>query len=231
METRRRYPIFLSLDGFTCLVVGGGGVGERKVRGLLESGARVRIVSRELTPWLEEMRDRGAISHVGSTYTPEHLEGVMLAFAATNDPALNLRIAGDARHRAVLCNMATDPECGSFIVPSSFSRGPLTVAVSTSGVSPALARKVRRDLERQFGLEWEILLRFLGLVRQAVQSRSNDSAENQMIFRTLVDLPLLRWIRDNDVQTALEKTAEACGPHLSRQEAAALWDEAWKASS
>ena len=132
----RYYPLFLAIEGRTCLVVGAGAVGERKVRTLLKYGAKIRLVGRELSAWLEEKRSEKLVIWVGERYERSQLLGVSLAFAATDDLDLNRAIAADAGELGVWCNMATDPELGSFIVPSVFEQGALSIAISTSGPEP-----------------------------------------------------------------------------------------------
>src|SRR5208337_2245957 len=106
----RYYPLFVAIEGRTCLVVGAGAVGERKVKTLLKYGAKIRLVARELSAWLEEMRSERVVIWAGERYERSHLLGVSLAFAATDDPDLNRTIAADAGENGVWCNMATDPE-------------------------------------------------------------------------------------------------------------------------
>lgn len=224
------YPLFLSLTDRVCLVVGGGAVGERKVRKLMEHGARVRLVAEALSPWLEQARLRGALSYLGAAYCSDHLVGVDLVFAATNDEALNRRIAQDARTRRVWCNMASSPHLGTCLVPASFRRGPLTVAVATEGLSPAVARRIRQSLEEQFGPEWEPCLRFLGALRREIQERTRDSALNQELFRALADLPLTDWIRQGRFAEMIDAVCHACRGIVPCERVASLWDKAWNTS-
>jgi precorrin-2 dehydrogenase/sirohydrochlorin ferrochelatase len=227
----RYYPVFLSLHDKVCLIVGGGTVGERKTKGLLGSGASIRIVAEKLTRWLEtECRD-GRVTLIGSSYQATHLNDVDIVFAATNDAELNRRIAADARGRRLLCNMATDPELGSFIVPSVFQKGPLSVAISTAGLSPATARNIRKTLENQFGPEWALSLTLIGLLRSAIQSEQLEDSESQRLFRALAALPLPEWIKEERRDRALEEIGEICRPWLSREKLNLLWDEIWKLSS
>lgn len=167
----RYYPLFLSLEGRTCLVVGGGAVGERKVGTLLKYGAVIRLVARELSARLEEKRAEKLIVWVATRYERSHLNGVSLVFAATDDLDLNRAIAADARELGVWCNMATEPELGSFIVPSVFERGALNIAISTSGLSPAAAKLLRKKLELEMGAEWDFFVRLLGELREIFKSR------------------------------------------------------------
>lgn len=225
------YPMFVSLEKRVCLVVGGGPVGERKVRGLLQYGTAIRLVAEELTPWLQDQCDQGNVLLVGKTYREGYLEDVDLVFAATNDFAMNRVIAEDAESRRLWCNMATEPETGSFIVPSIFQRGPLTMAISTGGASPAMAVRIKRKLEDEFGAEWVIVLNLMTLLRATIQSKGLESAQNQKIYRKIAELPLPEWVRNGEETQVIEAIADSCQPWVSLTELKQIWNEAWKQSS
>jgi precorrin-2 dehydrogenase/sirohydrochlorin ferrochelatase len=194
----RYYPAFLDLQGANCLVVGGGQVGERKVKTLLACGAEVRLVSPELTPGLEEDVRRGRVRLLAAEFAPCQLEGVFLVIGATDDSEVNRLISAEARSRNLLCNIVDRPwEC-NFILPSVLSRGDLTVAVSTGGRSPALAKKIRQDLENLFPDSYVNYLELLGRIREYVLSRGGPQEENQRIFEELVHSPLLEWLQQGD---------------------------------
>jgi precorrin-2 dehydrogenase/sirohydrochlorin ferrochelatase len=222
----RYYPLLVSLHERICLVVGGGGVAERKVRTLLGHGASVRVVARDLTAWLETQRELGRIVTAGAEYHTGQLDGIDLVFAATDDFALNRQVAADARERRIWCNMATEPQLGSCVVPAIVKRGLLTIAVSTGGVSPAVARRVREALEQQFGPEWGPYLVLLGCIRATIQQKQLGTRENQRLFRELAQLPLPEWLRDNQQKTALGALLDLCAPWLTYGELATLWKEA-----
>jgi precorrin-2 dehydrogenase/sirohydrochlorin ferrochelatase len=225
------YALFVTLEKRVCLVVGGGSVAERKIRGLLPCGAVVRLVAEDLTPWLQTQCDEGALSLVGRAYSQDCLQDVDLVFAATSNLALNRLIAVDAAGRRLWCNMATEPELGTFIVPSRLQRGPLTIAISTGGSSPAVAVLIRQKLEREFGEEWIVLLQVMALLRAAIQARGLDSLENQAIYREIADLPLLQWIQRGEKTPLVDAIAEICHPWIGRMELTQIWNEAWKQSS
>jgi precorrin-2 dehydrogenase / sirohydrochlorin ferrochelatase len=225
------YPLFVDLNDRLCLVIGGGSVGERKIKGLLGSGASIRLIAQTLTPWLQSLCEEKLISFFAASYEENSLDDADLVFAATSDPALNRRIASDARKRKLWCNMATEPERGSFIVPSSFQRGPLSVAVSTGGLSPAVAKRVGEKLEQQFGHEWVIFIGFLGIIRSAVQAKELESQQNQLIFRSIASLPIPEWIAAGRNDLALQAVHGITESVLSWEELNQLWDEIWKTSS
>jgi precorrin-2 dehydrogenase/sirohydrochlorin ferrochelatase len=194
----RYYPILLKIEGRAVLVVGGGEVGARKVETLLRSGARVSVVSPELVPWLAERVREGVVELVGSDYDECQLHGRFLVIAATNDGELNSRIASDAERRNLLCNVVDVPREGNFIVPALMRRGALTLAISTDGQSPALARKIREELEDRYGEEYADLLHLLGAVRARLLSASKDSRLNKERFERLVRSPLVELVRRRD---------------------------------
>jgi precorrin-2 dehydrogenase/sirohydrochlorin ferrochelatase len=222
----RYYPLFVSLHERVCLVVGGGSVAERKIRTLQSHGASIRVVAPSLTAWLKAQLELNRIDHLGTGYESSHLNGVDLVFVATDNLALNQQVAADAQIRRIWCNMATDPHLGSFVVPAVVERGPLSIAISTAGVSPAAARRIREDLEQQFGPEWGPYLVLLGSIRTAIQRKQLGTEENQRLFKEIAQLPLLDWLRDGQREPALQTLRELCKPSLTDNELATFWKEA-----
>lgn len=165
------YPIFLNADGRKCLVVGGGRVALRKVGGLLEHGADVTVVSPEFCPGLAELVQSGAINALAREYRAEDLENAFLAIAATDSSEVNRRVAAEARRRAVLVNVVDDAENSDFIAPSYLHRGDVTIAISTCGKSPALARKIRLKLEKELGDEYAELASVISEVRTEIRQQ------------------------------------------------------------
>ena len=144
------YPIFLDLSGRRCVVVGGGEVANRKARKLLQARAEVVVISPEVRPELESV----AAEVHRRPYEDGDLEGAYLAFAATDAREVNAAVAAEAKGRGIPVNVADSPSEGDFALPSVLRRGRLQVAVSTGGASPALARRIRGELEELFGPEW-----------------------------------------------------------------------------
>lgn len=167
----RYYPVFLDLQDRPVVVIGGGEVALRKVEGLLEAGARVTLISPELHPGLARLAAQGRVRHIGRGYRPGDLEGYLLAFVATDDRAVNTRVAAEARQRRIWINAVDDPPNCDFIVPGIVRRGRLVVAVSTSGGSPAVARKLREELEGYLTEEYAQLLELAAEVRQELRER------------------------------------------------------------
>ncbi len=166
------FPIYLDMTRRRCLVIGGGAVAERKIAALLEAGAEVTILSPDVTDALAGLSKQNAIRFAARSYQEGDLDGFELAFVATDDPQVNAAVYREGRSRGVWINSADDPARCDFILPSVLRRGELTVAVSTGGRSPALARAVREELEHYFTEEYESLAKLAAEVRQELLSRS-----------------------------------------------------------
>ncbi len=147
-------------------MVGGGDVAERKVSGLLKAGARVRLISPETTVGLREIIDTGSVEYHSRGYKAGDLRGASLAIAATDDERVNRAVASEAEKENVWLNVVDDPPRCTFIAPAVVMRGDLSIAVSTGGRSPAFARRVREELERQFPEEWAQVLEIVSAVRE-----------------------------------------------------------------
>lgn len=156
------YPIFLDLSGRRCVVVGGGEVANRKARKLLQARARVVVISPEVRPELESV----AVEVHRRPYRVGDLEGAFLAFAATSSREANAAVAREAKERGIPVNVADEPSDGDFALPSTLRRGRLQVAVSTGGASPALAKRIKGELERVFDPEWSGIVEELNAARR-----------------------------------------------------------------
>ncbi len=165
------YPVFLNLRGKKCIVIGGGEVALRKVKMLRESGAEVTVISPTFHPRLSELADGKAVHLVERTYRTGDLKEAAIVIAATDSERANRKVAGDALKRKAFVNVVDDPASSDFILPSFFRKGGLVVAVSTGGASPALARKIRTNLERTFGEEYATLLSLIGEVRSVLKQK------------------------------------------------------------
>lgn len=166
------YPIVLDLRGRSCLVVGGGPVAERKVEGLLETGAAVTVVSPRLTPRLRDWIGRRRCRYLAREYRARDVTGRTVVLVATDDARVTARVQRDAGRLGVLVNAADDPTRCDFFLPAILRRGGLTVAVSTGGASPALARAVRDELERLVPESYALLLEVVAGVRAQVRRRA-----------------------------------------------------------
>ncbi len=186
------YPISLNVQGKKCLVVGGGNVALRKVQALIEHGADVEIVSPNFCPELTELEKEKAVRAIHRNYKPEDLEDAFIAIAATDDINTNEKVAAEARRLGILVNVVDDPNNSNFIAPSYFRRGDIIVAISTSGKSPALARKIRSELENNFQAEYAQLALVADEVRSELKQQgvtvSNDSWQKALNLDSLIEL-------------------------------------------
>ena len=188
------YPVALDLRDRPCLVVGGGSVAEGKVEGLLDAGARVTVVSPALTERLASWATEGRIAHRPREYAISDLDGHHLAFSATDRREVTEVVAADARRRGVWVNAADDPKYCDFLLPSVLRRGRLQVAVSTGGASPALAARVRRDLESYFTPEYEDLVELAAEVRREL--RAGGRRADGAFWREALDADLRRLLAE-----------------------------------
>ena len=215
------YPVFLNIDGKPCLVVGGGAIGERKVEDLLLAGAQVTLVSREVTPVLAAMAAQGLITYRREDFTPDHLNGMVLAIAATNDLNTNQSVSIAAQARGLPVNIVDQPALCSFVVPATIRRGDLTLAIGTGGRSPALAKKLRRDLEQVYGPEYGPYLELLGAIREKVLACRRDHPENLDLFTRIVSSPLFHLLNTRDLtglRTLLTELLDAVLPAAQVQD-------------
>jgi len=168
------FPIFLKLDGRRCLVVGAGKVAEGKIRGLIEARASVEVVAPEAVWQLKKRAWEGVIGWKARVFQPSDLDQVSLVIAATSIPEVNREVFKQARLRNVLCNAVDDPENCDFYYPAVVNRGDLQIAISTGGRSPALAQRLRQELEEQFGAEYESWVAELGKAREELTAQVLD---------------------------------------------------------
>ena len=191
-------PISVNLDGRRCVVAGGGEVAERKVLALLGSGARVCVISPKLTPELQRLACANAFEHLDREWQSGDLGGCLLAFAATDDPELHRAMAGEARALRVPINVADEPELCDFIMPGVVRRGDLQIAISTSGASPALASRIRRDLQVIIGPEYETVTQIMRGARAYVRKQQRNSRERARILQAIAASDIAEHVRQAD---------------------------------
>ncbi len=179
------FPIFLKLAGRRCLVVGAGPVGESKIESLLLAGADVRVVAPRATRAVRAWACAGKVCCEARGFKLTDLDGVFLVVAAASSAELHERIFQGARRRGVLCNVVDDPARCDFYYPAVVRRGPLQIAVSTSGRSPALAQRLKKQLEQQFGPEYEAWVDQLGQARQKLLARAIDPERRRRLLHRL----------------------------------------------
>ncbi len=224
----KTYPIFAVIEDKPCLVVGGGAVGERKVQDLLASGAKVTVVSRTLTPILAALASEGKIVYLAEDFADNQVESMALVMAATDDPEVNAKVSAAAQARGIWVNVADDPEHCTFIVPAQVKRGDLTLAISTGGASPALARKVREDLQQQFGPEYGPYLDLLKRVRSRIMAERRAHPDNAKLFHRLVNSTLQEAVARGDRALIVKVLHDVVGSVLSSPVLGELVSQAFK---
>jgi precorrin-2 dehydrogenase/sirohydrochlorin ferrochelatase len=179
------FPIFLKLEGKPCLVVGGGPIAEGKITGLLRSGARVTVVSPELNAALASYAGSNSIAWKKRSFEVTDLDGVFMVVAATSSFAANALVYQEADRRGILCNAVDQPQQCHFYYPAVVDRGPLQIAISTAGLSPSLAQRLRKELEVEFGPDYEQWVEWLGRVRSALMRQGSDFENRRRILARL----------------------------------------------
>ena len=209
------YPLFMDLKDKDCVVIGGGKVAERKVLSLLDAGAKVLVISPELSLTMRTLFEKRRITCRQRAYEKGDLKGAFLAFTVTDSLKTNEEIAGEAGKEGVLLNVVDNPKLCDFIVPAIVSQGDLSIAISTGGKSPALAKRIRKDLEERFGWEYGAFLDLLGAVRLRLLTKSHDNSYNKKLFLNLVSSPLLELIREGNDKEVDEILKEALGGEVT----------------
>src|SRR5215470_5281785 len=191
----RYYPIYLDLKGRKALVVGGGAIAEGKALQLIAAGARVTIVSPELTEALRASVERGEINHRNGSLIEEDLTGVILVISATNDRKVNEEVRHAAAARGSLCNVVDQPDLCNFITPALVTRGELQISVSTGGGSPTLTQRVKREVAALIGEEYGVLLEIAAEMRAAAKDRIADFERRRDVLRAFIESDALDLIR------------------------------------
>ena len=192
------YPAFLNLEGKKAVVVGGGRIAERKVLSLIKAGAEVTVVSPLLTGRLQKEKEAKRLRHISRTYRPGDLKDSFLVIAATDSPEVNRKVAGDA---PALVNVVDVPcEC-NFIAPSVVKRGPLVLAISTSGTSPAFAKAIRKEIEKSYGTVFSEYLGFVKVLRSRAMREITDTVVREKFLKSLASEDILYALRTKGLTT------------------------------
>lgn len=192
------YPMELRLAGRSVVVVGGGRVAARKVAGLVEAEAVVRVVS---TAFVPELLEQQGVTRELRPYATDCLKGACLVFACSSDRAVNAAVAADARAAGIWCNVSDEPGECDFFVPAVFRRGELVVAVGTGGAAPGAAAAVRDVLASHLPPEWGILVEELGRARRILRARVSDANLQRQILEALCSDTSLRLLSTRDRAT------------------------------
>ena len=181
------FPIFLDLTGRRCVVIGAGVVAEQKIRGLVAAGARLRVVAPHATRYIERLARSKKIAWQRREFAAGDLEGALLVVAATNSPSTHAKIYREARRRSILCNVVDVPRECDFYYPAVVRRGSLQIAISTSGQSPALAQRLRRNLEAQISPQYSRLVAEVGRKRRRAQLGEPDVRRRAALAHAAVE--------------------------------------------
>jgi len=200
----RYYPVNLELRGRRVVIVGGGRVAARKALRLVAAGARLSVVAPRLEGRLAALAASGSLVHLERPYLPGDLDGALLAFAATDDAAVNRAVAAEARERGILVDLVDAPREGDFTTPALLARGDLLITASTGGASPGLARRIIRELEPLFGEEYAEALTLLAAAREKLLTEKGGNAYNERVFAELAALDLAALIK-NGPKDALDQ--------------------------
>ncbi len=206
------YIACLKLTGRKCLVVGGGEIGLEKVEGLLACDGRVTLLAPHAVPELEALAREGSIEWEQREYAgPEDLEGVFIAIAATDDTDVNIRVYEDAERRAMLVNIVDVPPLCNFILPAIVRTGPLAIAISTAGASPALAKRIKREISESFGEPYARLAELLNEVRGWAKGTLPTYQDRKVFFESIVngDPDPVELLRAGDEQAVRDLIAAA----------------------
>jgi precorrin-2 dehydrogenase/sirohydrochlorin ferrochelatase len=179
------YPIFLKLDEHKVLIVGGGPVAEQKLEGVLRSARDVTVVAPQVSERIARWAGEGRIQHIKDEYRSGMAEGYFLVIAATDSEAVNRAVFAEAQANGALANAVDDPDYCSFFAPAVVSRGDFQIAISTGGASPALAQRVRQELEVQYGPEYGPWTEWLGRTRETLRQVLPRSESRKQLIRTL----------------------------------------------
>lgn len=197
------------------MVIGGGEVAFRKIKRLLECGANVKVVTPKLRERIKELVKERKIGYLGTEYKREFLKDAFLVIGATNNQTLNARISQDAHMAHILCNIVDQPKKCSFIVPATVVRGDLIIAISTSGKSPALARKIRLGLEKSFGMEYAVFLELMGRIRDKMLKSINGQKTRRQLFKKIIDSDILMWLKHKEFSKIDAYLKETLGVEFS----------------
>jgi precorrin-2 dehydrogenase/sirohydrochlorin ferrochelatase len=192
------FPVFLNLKNKLCIVIGGGKVAERKVENLLTSQAKVKVISPEVTLKLKKLAEEGKIEWERRVYKKGDLDSAWLVIAATDNPEIQKEIFKEAEEKRIFCNVVDVPELCSFIVPSTIRRGLLTIAISTSGVNPAVARRLRETLEEIIGEEYVLYVELMKDLRKQILNLNLSPEEKEEKLQKLALAPIPRYIKYRD---------------------------------
>jgi precorrin-2 dehydrogenase/sirohydrochlorin ferrochelatase len=214
----RYFPVFFDLQEKSCIVVGGGRVAERKIQNLRKAGAVVTVVSPCLSVGLKRLKQAKRIKHLPRPYRTGDLRTAYLAVAATDNRRTNEKVFRGASALKIPVNVVDDPAHCSFIVPALVSRGDILIAISTGGRSPALAKALRKKLQREIGAEYPTLLKMVGAIRKKIIPLGWGQEKNQKIYRRLFQEDVIEMVRQRKHAALNRLLRKTIGPEFSLEE-------------
>lgn len=204
------YPIYIDIEDRAVLIVGGGAVCARKAETMMRYGARVTIVSPEITEEIAAWEQAGVLAVCLKKYVESDLEGASIVIASTDDPCVNARVARDCRRRRIPVNVVDVTHLCEFIVPAIIEKGSIQIAISTGGKSPALARTLKEDLQRTIGPEYAEVNDLLGTLRKSAKKVLPTDIDRKRFFDSIIAAGLLDLLREGRRREAFESVASAC---------------------
>jgi precorrin-2 dehydrogenase/sirohydrochlorin ferrochelatase len=201
------YPAILMLDGRLGVVIGGGVIGERKVKTLLDAGARVKVITPEATPRLKKLAEEDRIELIVREYERGDLKGAAVVIASTDERAVNQAIYEEALDEGIPVNVVDDPPHCTFIAPSIVRRGDLMIAISTGGTNPAMAVRIRERLEKEFGPEYEAYFELIKRLKAEVDQAPTQQARADAWYR-VTDSNVLDLVRAGKIDQAYARAVE-----------------------
>ena len=204
------YPIFLDIEQRNVVIIGGGEVCARKAETMMRYGARVTIVSPEITDEIAAWEQAGVLAVHRKIYMESDLEGASIVIASTDDPCVNARVARDCRRRRIPVNVVDVTHLCEFIVPAIIEKGSIQIAISTGGKSPALARTLKEDLQRTIGPEYAEVNDLLGTLRKSAKKVLPTDIDRKRFFDGIITAGLLDLLREGRRREAFEAVVRAC---------------------
>ncbi len=215
MDSNPYYPVFLDLRGKKTVIVGGGHVAYRKACSLSEAGSRVTVIAPEIFALIRQL---SAVECIEREFVPEDLDAAALVVAATDSRTVNSLVSTECAARGIFCNVIDQPDLCTFTVPAVVEKGPISIAISTGGVSPALAKRLRYKLSADVGPEYEKMARILSILRPLILEQEGGQKEHKRIFDILIDSELLELLKKDDHQGVQALLQQAIGIDIDPEE-------------
>jgi precorrin-2 dehydrogenase/sirohydrochlorin ferrochelatase len=219
------YPVFFDVNGRRCVVIGGGDVAQRKVDTLLKAGAWVEVISPCITEKMAQWEREGRIRYLSREYKNGDLKGAFLVIAATDSKETNSQVALECRCSNIPVNVVDDPDRCTFILPSIVERGDLIIAISTSGASPALSKRIREELEKVYGEEYSQFLLILRKIRRLIISDPDRYLSMEYMLNRLMESGILQSLRERDSKRVSEILESLLGADFRIEE---IWDKSFQ---